>query len=206
MNGIYIREKIENGETKIIIANKGRLIETKTGFSFNLYNGTITNIDKKTSFNLNFKETSYGIPLYGSKKARQKKLGETNSFFLLDCLNKNFDKRKNNNLRCGEKSSFLFKDIYEEIFKRIVNPIYIITLSLISSMIIIKAKIGNLQSYYKFFLFTLGFFVIIFSELSYKFIFLSNYIEFLSIILPIIFIILSYLIILIKSRFNFKYL
>ncbi len=206
LNGIYIREKIENGETKIIIANKGRLIETKTGFSFNLYNGTITNIDKKTSFNLNFKETSYGIPLYGSKKARQKKLGETNSFFLLDCLNKNFDKRKNNNLRCGEKSSFLFKDIYEEIFKRIVNPIYIITLSLISSMIIIKAKIGNLQSYYKFFLFTLGFFVIIFSELSYKFIFLSNYIEFLSIILPIIFIILSYLIILIKSRFNFKYL
>ena len=33
------------------------------------------------------------------------------------------------------KIHFLIKDIYEEIFKRIINPIYIIILSLISSLI-----------------------------------------------------------------------
>ena len=33
------------------------------------------------------------------------------------------------------ENSFLIKDIYEEVFKRIVNPIYLIILSLISSLL-----------------------------------------------------------------------
>ena len=37
-----------------------------------------------------------------------------------------------------KENSFLIKDIYEEIFKRTINPIYIIILSLISSLLIIK--------------------------------------------------------------------
>ena len=62
-------------------------------------------------------------------------------------------KRKDTDLRCGEKdNAFLLKDIYEEVFKRLINPLYIIIISLISSLIILKYKI-NFQNYYKIFLF-----------------------------------------------------
>ncbi len=205
-SGIYIKEKINNDETKIIIANKGKLIDTGYGFNFALSNGTITNIDNLASFNLSFKETTYKISNLNSKTRKEKKLNEVGSLFLFNCINKFFDQRKQENLRCGEKNSFKLKDIYEELFKRMVNPIYIIILSLISSSLIIKSKINWLQNYYKLSLFFIGFIIIILSELSYKLILLSQSIEILSILLPVIIVIFFYTIILIKSKFNMKYL
>ena len=87
--------------------------------------------------------------------------------------------RKDNNFRCGDNNSFLVKDIYEEIVKRIVNPIYIIILSLISSLLILKPKSVFLQNNIKFILFFIGFVIILCSQLSYKFINYSIVIEFL---------------------------
>ena len=127
-------------------------------------------------------------------------------FFLLACLEEFFDERKNNKLRCGKGDSFLIKDIYEETYKRVINPIYIIILSLISSLLILKTKINYSQSYVKFLLFTLGFVIILLSELSYKFIFFTYYIEILFITLPILFIFIFYLFILFKTKFKLRYL
>ena len=206
LKGIYIREKINKNETKIIIANNGKLIDKESGFGLILSDGTITNIDEKTSFNLNFQETNYAISNLNSKTRKESKLDEIESNFLIGCLNQFFEKRKDSKLRCGEKNSFLLKDIYEEIFKRVINPIYIIILALISSVVIIKSKINKFQNYYKFFLFIVGFFIIIFSELSYKLIFYSNSVEILSLMLPLLFIFIFYFFILIKSKFNLRYL
>ena len=47
INGIYIKEEIRENENKIIITNKGKLLQNKNGFSFNLNDGKITNIDDK---------------------------------------------------------------------------------------------------------------------------------------------------------------
>ena len=125
---------------------------------------------------------------------------------MISCLNKFINSRKDDDKRCGQKDNFLIKDIYEEAFKRIVNPSYIIILSLISSLLILKLKVPKFQNYFKFFLFLLGFFIIIFSELSYKFVSMSLNIEILFISMPILFIILFYLIILLKTNFKPKYL
>ena len=67
-----------------------------------------------------------------------------------------------------------------------------------------KNKIEKFQNYFKFILFILGFVIIILSELGYKFIYKSICIEFLSITLPIIFIIMFYFFILIQSKFKFS--
>ena len=182
------------------------MIDKESGFGLILSDGTITNIDEKTSFNLNFQETNYAISNLNSKTRKESKLDEIESNFLIGCLNQFFEKRKDSKLRCGEKNSFLLKDIYEEIFKRVINPIYIIILALISSVVIIKSKINKFQNYYKFFLFIVGFFIIIFSELSYKLIFYSNSVEILSLMLPLLFIFIFYFFILIKSKFNLRYL
>ena len=51
-----------------------------------------------------------------------------------------------------------------------------------------------------------GFLIIIFSELSYKFITLSNGLELIFLIMPIFFVILFYTYILFKTKFDLKYL
>ena len=47
LKGIYIKEKINDSEYKIIIASEGNLIKSKNGYNFKLYDGKITNIDSK---------------------------------------------------------------------------------------------------------------------------------------------------------------
>ena len=206
LEGIYIKEKLNNDENKIIISSKGKLIQSNDGYKFKLYKGKIINIDKKGSFNLGFKETIYELDEINFKTRKEIKLGETKTSFLIYCLNKFINSRKDDDKRCGQKDNFLIKDIYEEAFKRIINPSYIIILSLISSLLILKLKVPKFQNYFKFFLFLLGFFIIIFSELSYKFVSMSLNIEILFISMPILFIILFYLIILLKTNFKPKYL
>ena len=206
LEGIYIKEKLNNDENKIIISSKGKLIQSNDGYKFKLYKGKIINIDKKGSFNLGFKETVYELDKINFKTRKEIKLGETKTSFLIYCLNKFINSRKDDDKRCGQKDNFLIKDIYEEAFKRIINPSYIIILSLISSLLILKLKVPKFQNYFKFFLFLLGFFIIIFSELSYKFVSMSLNIEILFISMPILFIILFYLIILLKTNFKPKYL
>ena len=122
-------------------------------------------------------------------------------------MTKYIESRKDSVLRCGEKdNAFLIKDIYEEIFKRTINPIYTINLFLIISLIILKSKIKNFQNYFKIILFSLGFSLIVFSELSYKLLYLPSLFEVLSILLLILFIISFYFFIIIKSKFRLDYL
>ncbi len=206
LEGIYIKEKLGNDNYKIIVSNKGNLIQSNNNYSFKLFNGRITNINEGGSYNIGFKETDYKLSELNSKTRKTKKLSETKSIYLIECLKKFLENRKATNLRCGTKSDFLLKDIYEEIFKRIINPIYIIVLSLISSLIILKSKITFFQNYFKFFLFIIGFVIILMSELAYKLIEYPFYFEIISITLPLLAILVFYLFILIKSKFNLEYL
>ena len=137
LEGIYIKEKLNNDENKIIISSKGKLIQSNDGYKFKLYKGKIINIDKKGNFNLGFKETIYELDEINFKTRKEIKLGETKTSFLIYCLNKFINSRKDDDKRCGQKDNFLIKDIYEEAFKRIINPSYIIILSLISSLLIL---------------------------------------------------------------------
>ena len=204
--GIYIKEELNNNESKIIIASKGKLTKKNEDFNFKLFDGNITNIDSKGSINLKFKETIYELSKISSKTRKENKLSETKSSLLIYCLEKYFKKRKDNEFRCGEKNAFLMKDIYEEVFKRIIIPIYLIILSLLSSLLILKPKESILQNYFKIILFFIGFIIILFSELSYKFILSSFGMEIFMIILPIIFIFIFYITLFIKSNFKMRHL
>ena len=179
LKGIYIKEKLKNDESKIITAKKGKLVNDQNKFSFKLFDGKITNVDKTGSINLNFKETIYQLSKLDSNIRKTDKLNEIKSSFLVECLEKFFNKRKDEEKRCGKGSSFLIKEIYEEVFKRAINPIYIIILSLISSLVVLKPKVNFFENYLKVILFSAGFIIILFSNLSYKFIYFSTLIEIL---------------------------
>lgn len=206
LEGIYIKEELKNNESKIVTAKKGKLVKNKNGFTFKLFDGKITNIDQRGSINLNFKETTYELSKLDTNIRQENKINETESYKLISCLEKFIQKRKNDSFRCNKDTSFVIKDIYEEIFQRIINPVYIIILSLISSLIILKPKLDFIHKYLKIILFIIGFLIILFSQLGYKFITFSIEIELMFILLPIIFIIFFYSIILLKTKFKMRLL
>ena len=101
------------------------MLQNKNGFSFNLNDGKITNIDDKGSFSLSFKETTYELSKFDSKTRSYNKLDETESTLLIDCIIKFFNKRKDSEFRCVDKNSFIIKNVYENPqnkFERIVVP------------------------------------------------------------------------------------
>ena len=206
LKGIYIKEQIDENKKKIILANKGRLTQNENGFNFELQDGKITNININGTFNMSFKETVYELSDLNTKTRKIKKLNETKSYFLFYCLSKFVNERKNENIRCGEENTYMIKDVYEEIFKRVINPIYIIILSLVSSLLILKSKNNFIQKYNKIFLFFIGFAIILFSELSYKFVFLNTIVEIICLLLPLFFIFFFYFFVFIKSKFNLRHL
>ena len=207
LKGVYIKEKLKDNESKIIIASSGKLNRNSNGFSFKLLDGKITNQVNNNDFGIAFEETNYDLSSLDTKIRKLNKLSEENSLILFLCLKNNFSDRKDLKfIRCGDVSDYSLRNIYEEFFKRLINPIYIIILSLISTLIILKSKFDYLTHYFKFFLFFLGFSIILFSELGYKFISYSINIELLFITLPIILIFIFYFYILIKSKFRLSYL
>ncbi len=207
LKGVFIKEKLKNNESKIIIASSGKLNKDYNGFSFKLLDGKITNIMNNNDFSIGFQETTYDLSNLDTKTRKLNKLSEESSLILFTCLRNNFVDRKDLKfIRCGEKSDYSLKNIYEEFFKRTISPIYIIILSLISTLIVLKSKFDFIASYFKSFLFFLGFLIILFSELSYKFINYSINVEILFIIFPIILIFFFYFFILVKSKFKLNYL
>ena len=206
LKGIYIKEKINFTDNKIIVADSGKLLKEKDGYIFKLSDGKITNVDNSGTYNLSFKETNYQLSKIGSKVRRSTKLDEINSSFLFNCVNKFLNDRKNDKLRCGLENSFLIKEIYEETYKRSIIPIYLIIISLISSLLILKPKSDLKNNYYKFFLFVMGFIIIIFSQLSYKFISSIFILEIFFLLFPIILILIFYLYIFFKTKLKIHHL
>ena len=206
LKGIYIKEELDNNESKIVIAKNGKLVKTNNGYTFKLLNGKITNIDQRGSINLNFKETTYELSKLKTNIRQENKLNETKSSILISCLDKFFKVRKESIIRCSKENSFSIDEIYEEIFQRTINPLYIVILSLLSSLLVIKPKIDFIYNNLKIILFGFGFLIILFSQLSYKFIFFNFEIEMIFLVLPILLIFFFYIFLLIKTNFKINLL
>ena len=111
------------------------------------------------------------------------------------------NKKKNNKI-CPRK----IDSITEEIYKRAVIPFYILILSLISSSLLVKPKSNKYLKYYKGFVFFIGFLVIIISQIGSKFITQNLINDIIVLSAPIIFVVIYYLTILLKTKFKLKYL
>ncbi len=206
LKGIYIKEELDNNESKIVIAKNGKLVKNNNGYTFKLLNGKITNIDQRGSINLNFKETTYELSKLKTNIRQENKLNETKSSVLISCLDKFFKVRKESIIRCSKENSFSIDEIYEEIFQRTINPLYIVILSLISSLLVIKPRIDFIYNNLKIILFGFGFLIILFSQLSYRFIFFNFEIEMIFLVLPILLIFFFYIFLLIKTNFKINLL
>ena len=199
---IFINEKINNDNSKVIIAEKAKIIKLNDKYKIKLLNGSIANINSENLYNISFNETEYDLSKFSTKTVTHQKIQEINSFQLISCYyyyykNKNYKKVD----ICEARK---IKPISQELFKRFIVPFYIFILSLISSTLILKPKKNLYAKYYKFIIFLLGFIIMIISQISFKFISKSINLDLTIISFPILMIFLYYFFLILKTKLNFK--
>ena len=217
---IYIDEKNKSGELKNIFLNdKSNSGEIQTTFARTgvvnirgdkkilvLYDGkTINYVNGKIS-EFEFSKTDFNITKFSSKSTITKKTQETSTKDLLNCLRilLKLDNKKNlSNTKLSRNCGYdNLRNIYEELYSRLIKPLYATFLIAISLLFILKSKNDHAYKINKLKIYSLGFLFIIFLESSSKFI-TTNFMQNLFIsILPFLFVFLIYLYFLITLKVN----
>ena len=205
-SNIYIKKNMKNNSFQITYAKKGIL---KVGFNnvLELYNGETINVINGKISKFKFDRSDYGLNNLETSVVEVYKIQETRSLILFACLNKLFKKdlKYLNNINISESSHNCSEsnliNIYKELYKRYIMPAYIPVLILMTLILILSSKEKKNFSKLKTFIFLSNIFIIIFSEISLKF--LSNHLllNFLIILIPII----TICILLLNYSYQFKF-
>ncbi len=208
LKNIYLKKETEDNNFQITYAKTGYFQSSKNVQILVLENGqTINKInDDITTFN--FKESTLNMSSQDSSIIKVDKIQETSTYNLILCLDRfiNFeDKTKKNSSKFIQNcTSENLDNVFKEVYKRFLVPVYIPTLILVSLILIIKSKETINYTRYRLFIFLLGVGLIIFSETTQKFIINSLEYNIAIFIMPIIIFIIFYFLIFYKINFNHK--
>ena len=181
---IYFDEKNNNGELKNIFLNErtdfnnSQTTFAKTGLIkknnnnnnnkiLELYDGrTINNVNGKSS-EFSFAKTDYNMSNFGTKTITQQKVQETSTMDLIECsflfnsVKISSTKEINDIINCTFEN---LENIYEEIYSRLLKPLYTTFLITISLLIILKSRSDPSFNLNKLKIYLFGFIFVIFIE------------------------------------------
>ena len=207
---IYFNEIDENGEFKniflndksdqssqITFAKRGKIEIRSNRKVLVLEEGqTINEINGKIS-EFKFSKTDFNISKFTTKTTTTKKIQETSTKDLVKCLmifyrstNKINFSEINLARNCGADN---LENIHQELYSRLIKPLYITFLITISLLLILKSKDNHLFNTNKIKIYFLGFVSIIFLEISSSFIGTNLVQNLIIIILPILLVLIIYI-------------
>ena len=198
---IYIKKKSSDNQFQITVAKKGVFELKNNKRILVLYNGQTQNSNNGKITNFKFSKSDYGLSSMDSHLVVHKKLQEQSTIILISCLRTIFKLEVKAILNCDKDNP---RDVYKEVFKRIITPLYLPLLILISISLILSSKENLNYSRYKFFVYILGFLIIILSESSLGYINNNIYQNFLLIALPITLILILYCIFFYKLKLGYR--
>ena len=207
LKNIFLKEKIGENEYQTIIAKEGKIKKYDIKTTLLLFDGKIINNNNKKINSFEFSKTEINLSKFTTKTTTHPKIQEIGTYDVLACIVrlKNFNNTYISNVFITNKKlnnciPENLKDTFQEIFKRLVSPLYLLTLSLIACLIIIKSKDDYEYFKHKFGLFILGVITIIISEISIKYS-SANTIQNIHIFsLPVLFLVTIYLYIKLKLK------
>ncbi len=170
LNEIYLK-KGSGEDFQITFAKKGRFKQVGNNQFLELNFGeTISVINNKIT-NFKFKKTDFNLSNFDDNTTTYKKTQEVATLDLIKCyhnlLDFNFLKIDKNfeveNCRIDN-----LDNIIKELYKRIIIPLYIPVLILISLLLILKSKENINYPRYRIFIFLIGFITIIISEMTIR--------------------------------------
>ena len=188
LRNIILKDNLKNASSQIIVAKKGKIIQSNNNKFLVLNNGKIINISAKGRTTIfDFKKTEFDLNKFSTKSTTFPKIQEQSTLKLFNCaqslLNENIKFLYSENMIC--KKSYL-KNIKQELLKRIYLPFYLPLLALIACFLVLKSKNNHEYSNFKFKLFIIGIIFLIISEVSIRYAGLSDKNNLIFIITPII--------------------
>lgn len=205
---VYIKKDMGKNSFQITMAKKGEFIKRDNKDILQLYEGQTINKNENKISNFTFSKSDFYFLDNDTGLIEVNKVQEMSTIDMFICVNNifnlglNISKKINeyNRHNCNKKG---LGNIYKELYKRLLIPFYVPILILISLLLIIKNKENKNYLKYKYTIFLLGFFIIIFSESTLKMV-ENNFNENLNIIfLPIILILILYLYFFYIFKFKF---
>jgi len=193
---IFLNDK-SGQSTQITFAKKGRIEIRNFRKILVLEDGkTINQINGKIS-EFKFSKTDFNISKYSTKTTVTKKIQETSTKDLIKCLmifHKPIDKINFSKItldrNCGINN---LNNIHQELYSRLIKPLYITFLITISLLLILKSKDSHLYNINKIKIYLLGFVSIVFLELSSKFINTNLIQNLILMFLPILLVLMIYI-------------
>ena len=200
LKNIYLKKKLDGNSFQITYSKNGRFVQKGNNKILELYDGQTINGSKNNISKFNFTKSDFSLTNLKADVVTLNKLQETSTYLLIRCIDNlnsnkikflNFNDEKIDMHNC-ERSGL--NNIYKELYKRFIIPFYIPVLILISLLLILFSK-ENIN-YFKFriLIFSAGFFTIIFSETTLKFIQSTFSGNIMMILIPVIFFIFLYFI------------
>ncbi len=205
---LYLKKEIDENHTQITYARKGIFRETNNIPILVLLDGATINQKNNEITNFNFSKSDFPLSNIKTNTTTYKKTQEISTKNIFICIYKIYnskfksDKNLNNNIEnCSVKN---LRNIFKELYKRVIIPFYIPMLMLVPFLLIISSKENSNYTRLRILTFSIGIFFIIFSETTIRLIsekIISNYIISL---IPLISIILIYLFFIYQFSFRKK--
>ena len=201
-NNIYIKKKIDNDDFQIIYAKKGIFKKNQKDPVLELFNGENTSLSNGKLTNFSFSKSEFNLNPYSTNTILVKKTQEHKTIELIRCAIILFSKDiKKVEIIKEQVRNCTFKNqdnILAELHKRLGIPLYLPALMLTTLLLIINSKEKINFSKLRIITFLIGFFIIIFSESTLRFINDSIKFNIFIILIPVISIIMFYFYFLIK--------
>ena len=201
LKNIYIKKKKEKGGFQITFAKKGMFELKGNKRVLVLYDGQTLNQNGENITNFNFSKSDFGLANMDSHLVTHKKIQEQSTKSLIQCMKFLFGIKNFNIVNCNKNNP---RNIYKEIFKRLISPFYLPILILISLLLILTSKENLKYNKNKLSIFFLGFGIIVLSESMLGYITNNLIKNFLILLLPIILTLIVYLIFIYKLKLSYR--
>ena len=193
---IYL-ERESSGAFQVTHAKKGIFKHDNNIPLLTLYDGQTTSNKNGKINNFKFSKSNFNLSNFDTRTIKIIKTQETSSVNLIRCVKFLSDKKYNMNL----DSQFFIRNcdlnnlpnVLKELYKRFIIPLYVPIIVLMALLIIVTSKENINYNNYKTIIYLLGFFLIILSETTIRFVqdtLIDNY---KLIIMPFIFIIVIFI-------------
>lgn len=203
IKNIFIKENILDNKSRIITAREGLLAKKNNSFYLVLFDGKIINLYVRNTNIIQFEKTEFNLSRFSSKSTVFPKIQETNSIKLLECLSSFINKKEGFFEKLFVCDDTSVNSVLQELYKRLILPLYIIVSGFIASCLIIKSRSHSSSVIFKSVIFILGFIFIIFSEGSTNIVSFHNFNKSLIAFIPFIASIIGYLVFISSKKLKF---
>ncbi|WP_440931001.1 LptF/LptG family permease [Candidatus Pelagibacter sp.] len=204
LKNVIIKEKLENKNSQIIIARSGNIFNDNSNVkSIILFDGKIINYENKNQNIINFTEFKLDLSKYNSNTITHPKTQEMSSVNLYKCIQnfKNYESPTNINKIFFKGCNTEIQDsIIEEFLKRFFSPLFIILISLTSSLLILVNKDHEKFNLKCSLIFCLSLILLLASEITLRYSSASIYNMVLYLIMPIVSFIILYSFLLLNNK------